>query len=391
MYYLLLYDDLDLGNERKSYSGSMMIQWLRRLRLIIEKFIETLIYLSNPVAIRIGIGMNAIEARDLTKQFGDFTAVNCMSFEVKEGEIFGFLGPNGSGKSTTIRMLTGLIKPEKGTALIMGYDIGKKPLEAKQIMGIVPEMSNAYVELSAWNNIMLMGELYGVSRRERIEKAEKLLGQFGLYERKDSSVRSFSKGIKQRLILCMALIHDPKVLFLDEPTSGLDVESSRLIKNIIRDLNKAGTTVFLTTHNMEEANQLCDRIAIINHGEIAAIDRTEMLKLGSRGLRSIEVSFNGPVNVEELSKISCIKQIKEVGDKVKFYIDDPDEAIGCITEYARLHGIEIITLNTLSPSLEDIFVELTGKDKGICGHRRCGLKKRGPNKGMCNGSFDHIA
>ncbi len=314
-------------------------------------------------------GLNAIEAKDLSKQFGDLIAVNCISFDVKEGEIFGFLGPNGSGKSTTIRMLTGVIKPDSGTSVIMGFDIEKEPLKAKQVMGIVPEMSNAYTELSAWNNVMLMGELYGISKGERAERAEKLLRQFGLYERRDGLVRGFSKGMKQRLILCMALINEPKVLFLDEPTSGLDVESSRLIKDIIRDLNKTGTTVFLTTHNMEEANQLCQRVAIINHGEIVAIDRTESLRLKSVSLQSIEVSFNQTIDVddvEELSKILCIKQLKEVGDKVKFYTDNPDEAIACITEYARRHDLEISTLNTLSPSLEDIFVELTRKERNEC-------------------------
>lgn len=317
--------------------------------------------------------MNAIEVKNLSKQFDDLIAVNCISFDVKEGEIFGFLGPNGSGKSTTIRMLTGVIKPNRGTATIMGYDIEKESLKAKQVMGIVPEMSNAYTELSAWNNILLMGELYGVSKGERAERAEKLLRQFGLYERRDSLVRGFSKGMKQRLILCMALINEPKVLFLDEPTSGLDVESSRLIKDIIRDLNKTGTTVFLTTHNMEEANQLCQRVAIINRGEIVAIDRTESLRLKSSSLQSIEVSFNRMVDaddVEELSRIPCIKQLKELGDKFKLYTDNPDEAIVCITEYARLHNLEINTLNTISPSLEDIFVELTQKDRNGCAMMR---------------------
>lgn len=320
--------------------------------------------------------MNAIEVKGLTKKFGDLIAVNCISFDVKEGEIFGFLGPNGSGKSTTIRMLTGVIKQDRGTAVIMGFDMEKEPLKAKQVMGIVPEMSNAYTELSAWNNIVLMGELYGVSKGERAKRAEKLLRQFGLYERKDSLVRGFSKGMKQRLILCMALINEPKVLFLDEPTSGLDVESSRLIKDIIRDLNKGGTTVFLTTHNMEEANQLCHRVAIINRGEIVAIDRVESLRLRSNGLQTIEVSFNRAIDmdgVKELSRIPGIKQLKEAGDKFKFYTDSPDKAIICITEYARLNNLEINTLNTLSPSLEDIFIQLTQKEKNGCIH----MRKRG--------------
>jgi ABC-2 type transport system ATP-binding protein len=164
----------------------------------------------------------------------------------------------------------------------------------------------------------------------------------------------------------MALINDPAILFLDEPTSGLDVESARLIKDMIRKLNKAGTTVFLTTHNMEEANQLCDRVAIINHGRIAAIDSPERLRLESSGLQSIEVSFNRPANMDELAKISCIKQVKKMGDKVKVYVDDPSDAIDCIMDYARLRNLKIVTLNTLAPSLEDVFIKLT-RDKELEG------------------------
>lgn len=148
----------------------------------------------------------AIAVQNLTKRYGDIGAVDRISFEVKEGEIFGFLGPNGAGKTTTIRILTGIIKPDEGKATIMGHDIGKEPLQAKQIMGIVPEMSNAYIDLSAWNNLMLIGELYGVPKKQRTERAESLLEKFGLHDRRNQLVRGFSKGMKQRLILCMALI-----------------------------------------------------------------------------------------------------------------------------------------------------------------------------------------
>jgi len=307
--------------------------------------------------------MDAIKVENLTKRYGSFTAVDSISFEVEESEIFGFLGPNGSGKTTTIRMLTGIIEPDGGTAVVMGHDIKKDPIRAKQVMGVVPEMSNAYVELSAWNNLMLMGELYGVPKRESAERAKKLLEQFGLYDRRDSPARGFSKGMKQRLILCMALINQPSVLVLDEPTSGLDVESSRLIKDVIRELNRAGTTVFLTTHNMEDASQLCERIAIINQGVIATIDRPEALKRASSGLQSIELSFNRMVSAEDLSKFSCIKQVKKLGDKFRLYADDVDLTMGCIMDYARSQNLKIVALNTLAPSLEDIFVSLTHKTK----------------------------
>jgi len=191
--------------------------------------------------------MNAIEVDNLTKLFDDFTAVDHLDFEVKNGEIFGFLGPNGAGKTTTARMLTGIIKPSSGKVRIMGLDIRQDPIKAKQIMGVVPELSNAYTELTAWNNLQFMAELYGVPGKDARQRAEELLGKFDLYERKDHKVRTFSKGMKQKLILAMSLMNDPEILFLDEPTSGLDVISARLIKDMVLELNKEGKTIFLTT------------------------------------------------------------------------------------------------------------------------------------------------
>lgn len=285
-------------------------------------------------------------------------AVDHISFEVKRGDLFGFLGPNAAGKTTTIRMLTGVIKPDEGIASIFGFDILRDGLKTRQLMGIVPEMANAYVDLSAWNNLMLIGELYGVPKNERQETASRLLKEFGLYERRTHLVKGFSRGMKQKLLLCMALINEPEILFLDEPTSGLDVESQRLIRNMIREFNKNGTTVFLTTHNMEEANQLCDRITIINNGKIAAIDSPERLRMRSSGLQSIEVSFDKPVTVEDLSKINSIKEAKKTGDKIRLYVDEPSVAIDKLVDFARSKRLRILSLNTLKPTLEDVFLKL---------------------------------
>jgi ABC-2 type transport system ATP-binding protein len=294
----------------------------------------------------------------LTKRFNGLLAVDNINFEVKKGELFGFLGPNGAGKTTTIRMLTGVVKPDKGTASIFGYDILKQGLKTRQLMGIVPEMSNAYVDLSAWNNLMLIGALYGVSKKQRTERADTLLKKFELYERRNHFVKGFSKGMKQKLLLCMALISEPQILFLDEPTSGLDVESQRLIKDTIKEYNANGTTVFLTTHNMEEANQLCDRIAIINHGKIAAIDSPERLRLRSSGLQSIEISFNKPVGTEELLSIKGVEKAAKMGDKLKLYVDETSPVIDALVDYTRSNGLNIVTINTLAPSLEDVFLKL---------------------------------
>jgi len=301
---------------------------------------------------------NAVEVSNLTKHFGEVVAVDHISFQVKKGELFGFLGPNAAGKTTTVRMLTGVIKPEEGTASILNYDILREGLKTRQLTGIVPEMANAYVDLSAWDNLMLTGELYGVPKKRRRERASKLLKEFGLYERRNHLVRGFSRGMKQKLLLCMALMNEPQILFLDEPTSGVDVGSQRLIRDMIRELNKSGATVFLTTHNMEEANALCDRIAIINHGKIATIDSPERLRMRSSGLQSIEVSFDKVVSVDELSKIHGIREARKMGDKMRLYVDEPSAVFDKLIDIARSKRLKIISLNTLVPTLEDVFLEL---------------------------------
>jgi ABC-2 type transport system ATP-binding protein len=303
--------------------------------------------------------MYSIEVKDLTKKFNGFTAVDKISFMVKSGELFGLLGPNGAGKTTTIRMLTGIFKPTGGIALVGEYDIQKKPLEAKQLMGIVPEMANAYVDLSALRNLLLMGELYGIGKKERVEKAENLLKLFGLYERRNNKVKTFSKGMKQRIIVAMGLMNDPKILFLDEPTAGLDVESVRLIRRLIKEFNSRDITIILTTHNIEEANQLCDRVAIMNHGRIVAIDSPEKLKNTFQSAASIEVAFDREVKVEELSFGDVVMDMKKVGDKIRLYGKSTGEVIPRLVEYSQAYGNKIISLNTLAPNLEDVFVNLT--------------------------------
>ncbi len=303
----------------------------------------------------------AVEVSDLTKYYDDLLAVDHISFEVRKGEIFGFLGPNGAGKTTTIRMLTGVIKPDKGTASILGYHILKEGLMARQVTGVVPEMANAYIDLSALRNLTLMGELYGVPKNQRQKTAALLLKKVRLFDRRNSLVREFSRGMKQRLLLCMALVSEPQVLFLDEPTAGLDVESQRLIKDMIREINKKGTTVFLTTHNMEEANQLCDRIAVINHGRIAVIDSPEKLRMESSGLNSVEVSFERAVQADELTKIEGVREVRKTGDKMRLYTDQLSLVLDRIVDFTRSKGLKIVTLNTLGPTLEDVFLRLTGK------------------------------
>jgi len=302
---------------------------------------------------------NVIEAVELTKQYGSIKAVNHVSFTVERGEIFGFLGPNGAGKTTTIRMLTGVVKPDFGTAYIKGYDIRREALKAKQLMGVLPEVANAYIDLTVWGNLMFLGELYGVPGTVRRERAETLLRKLDLYDRRGQVVRGLSKGLKQRLLLCMALINNPEILFLDEPTSGLDVQSARLIKEMLLELAHEDVAIFLTTHNMEEANQLCDRVAIINHGEIAAVNRPERLRATVGEVKWIELAFDRPVKAESLARLSSVVEVKRLGDKLRLRTKDPNELIFQIVEYAKANKLKFLTLNTLAPSLEEAFLEIT--------------------------------
>jgi ABC-2 type transport system ATP-binding protein len=303
----------------------------------------------------------AIQVVNLTKYYGELLAVDHVSFTISKGEFFGFLGPNGAGKTTTVRMLTGVIRADEGTASILEYKAGS--LRAKQVTGVVPEMANAYGDLSGWHNLMLMAELYGIPASVARERSASLMQETGLYPRRDSLVRTYSKGMKQRLILCLALLSDPEVLFLDEPTSGLDVQSARLIKDMLQGLNTKGKTIFLTTHDMEEANQLCDRVAIMKEGKLVAIDAPEKLRMAVSGMHSVEVSFDNVVKPEILASIPNVNTVKKLGDKWRLYTTNPGELVVSLTNFSSSNGLKIISLNTLTPSLEDAFMALTEKEK----------------------------
>ncbi|MCC6013874.1 MAG: ATP-binding cassette domain-containing protein [Candidatus Verstraetearchaeota archaeon] len=308
-----------------------------------------------------------IKTKSLTKQYGHILAVDHIDLEVFEGEIFGLLGPNGAGKTTTIRMLTGQIKPTFGEAWIAGYDIIHESIKAKESIGVVPEVSNVYDEMSAWENLIFAAELYDVPRSERSKRAIELLKFFGLYERKEDKVANFSKGMKRRLTIATALIHKPKVIFLDEPTTGLDVQSSRMIRILLKQLNKTGVTIFLTTHYIEEADQLCHRIAIINKGKIIALGSPEELKTKAEEEHIIEISFSISKDVEEyedienqLKNLNYVNSISRIGDKFRLYVENTSEAIPIIIDFCRKNNLKIISINTLKPSLEDAFVKITG-------------------------------
>ena len=260
-------------------------------------------------------------------------------------------------------MLTGVIPPDSGSAVILGHDIRTEPVRAQQRFGVVPETANAYTDLTAWQNLMLMGELYGLERTRAGERASSLLDVLGLAGRKDQKVQAYSKGMKQRLILAMALLHEPELLFLDEPTSGLDVQSAHLILTLLRNLNHAGTTIFLTTHNMEEANRLCERVGIIRGGRIVALEAPERLKAALDRFHRIEVSFDREVPAGDLAALDGVRTVAREGDKYRLVVEETDAAVQALATFGRERGAGIVTLNTLAPSLDEAFLRLTEEAK----------------------------
>jgi len=300
---------------------------------------------------------HAIKINNLHKKFGDIKAVNGIDFTVQKGEIFGFLGPNGAGKTTTARMITGVLNPDRGDIDLAGYNLHKNFVEARLRIGVVPEAANAYQELTALENIKFMARMYGLSGKDINEKAKELLKKLGLEDRMNDRVKGYSKGMTQRVILGMALINDPEILFLDEPTRGLDVQSTRIMHEIIQDLNEKGSTIFLTTHNIQEANQLCHRVAVINKGKIAAIDTPESLKDTFKDLQTVELCLkDGDYPLPEACEY--ISQATREGNKMRYYTGNPDRAVKELIN--KIEDRKIVGLNILEPDLEDVFVELTG-------------------------------
>lgn len=303
---------------------------------------------------------SAIDVRALTRRFGKRMAVDHVDFQVETGEIFGFLGPNGAGKTTTVRMLTGLLTPTEGTANIQGHNIRTEPLLSRAHMGIVPEEANVYVDLSVWRNIMLMAELHGVHRQERIGNGEELLHSLGLSEHRDRKAKKLSKGLRQRLMLCCALVTRPEILFLDEPTSGLDVQSARLIRKIVRERNSGGLTVFLTTHNMGEAEEMCRRLAIIDKGRIAAIDTPEGLRDVVRTRQYIEVVFEASAPESgDLGAIPGVSEVEMESGRFRLYTDTPGRVLVETVRFADAENRQIAHICTRKPSLEEVYIHIT--------------------------------
>ena len=305
-----------------------------------------------------------IEIENLTRKFGDLIAVDGVSLRVGDGEVFGFLGPNGAGKTTTVRILCCLISKTSGNARIGGYEVGKDAdaMEIRKLVGLLPENVGLYGELSAYENLDFYGRLYGVNEQDRRERIELFLRMLGLWEKRDVPTGVFSKGMKQKLAIARALVHNPQVLFLDEPTANLDPESSKTVREFILELKKEKRTIFLNTHNLDEAQRICDKIGIL---------KTKLLTIGTP--QQLEASLWGRKTVVQLDEVndSIIKAVTRLGPKKivvedsRLVIDvvDPSKENPIIIEAIVSAGGRIQFVTERTPSLEDVYLKTVGDNR----------------------------
>jgi ABC-2 type transport system ATP-binding protein len=321
--------------------------------------------------------------------FNKFTAVDDISFDVKKGEIFGLLGPNGAGKSTTLRVLSTLARPTKGTATIGGYDIVKQDTEVRKLIGIVSEKMIMYNRLTAKENLWFFGSLFNIPKDVLTKRVDELLELVQLTQWKNAQVGTFSTGMRQRMNVVRALLNMPQVLFLDEPTLGLDPQSSVEIREFIRKLNREnGTTVVITTHMMVDADLLCDRIAIVDHGKIVALDTSANLKKIISGADTAIIKLNIPnlssVLIEKLQALKCADAVTQENQTELKILAHGKEAFDNIIDAIRTNGGNISSMENLQPTLEDVFLHITGhqvRDSAdqkipIEQHRRFGAPQR---------------
>jgi ABC-2 type transport system ATP-binding protein len=302
--------------------------------------------------------MNAVQTFKLTKEFDGLVAVNSVDLEIKKGELFSLLGPNGAGKTTTIRMLCCLLKPTRGSASILGYDIVKTPFAVKKLIGVSPQDTILSERLNCWENLDLIGKVHGLSSNEVKKRSQELLETMGLIERSKDQVRKFSGGMKRRLSITMALVSDPQVLFLDEPTLGLDPQARRAIWEYIAGL-KGKKTILLTTHYMEEADSLSDRIGIIDEGRVVALGTAQELKTKLVAMRSMVVS-TGNLTAEVLEDLHS-KYARVATAKGELKISHKNLDFKEIVDYLHSRGVTVYSATLEQPTLEDVFIQITGK------------------------------
>jgi ABC-2 type transport system ATP-binding protein len=308
-----------------------------------------------------------IRVADLTKKFDGVTAVDGIHFDVFQGEFFGFLGPNGAGKTTTINMLTGLARPDTGTIRIAGLECTANPKAAQRLIGVVPDESSLYPELSGFANLCFCASLYGMRRAERRKRAGELLETFGLEEAADRAFAGYSRGMKRKLTIAAGIIHRPRILFLDEPTTGIDVASARGIRQLIAGLHRSGTTIFLTTHYIEEAERLCERIAFIVKGRIVQTDSITNLLQPVKERKAMLISVVNAVDDLAESLSSAFPQfIIRPASEGRIRVESANPiGIGPLVRFIESRGAEVTEARRLQPSLEDVFIQITGIEADI--------------------------
>ena len=304
----------------------------------------------------------AISVENLKKRFGDVAAVDGISFVVPQREVFGFLGPNGAGKTTTINMLTGLARLDAGTISIGGIECTGNPKAAQHLMGVVPDESNLYPELTGFENLCFCGALYGMRKGARERRARELLERFGLSKAAGRKFAGYSKGMKRKLAIAAGIIHDPPILFLDEPTTGIDVDGARRIRQLIADLHQAGKTIFLTTHYIEEAERLCGRVAFLVAGRIVRYDTVENLLRQAQGRHVVEFAVNGvPADIaSELPAAFPGMDCERASEGVFRISSYAPVRIGPLVRFFEDRGLEVGEARKILPSLEEVFVRVTG-------------------------------
>jgi len=305
----------------------------------------------------------AIETKNLKKHFGDIHAVDGIDLQVPKGTLFGFLGPNGAGKTTTISMLSTILPPTSGEATILGNDIRKDANKIKEIIGVCPQEIVLYERLSARENINLIAKMHGLKKADYKEKTDDLLGRMNLLDRADSLVKTYSGGMKRRVNVLMAVIHDPEIVVFDEPTAGLDPQSRRVVWDFIRDFQKKNATIILTTHNMEEADDLSDELIIIDYGKIIAQGTPKELKgkLGKGDVIEFKVKeqVNRDIVIERLKKLDFVKWVKSVG-KRRIILNGLD-GLRRINEIIDAVEVQMLDISIRNNTLEDVFIDLTGR------------------------------
>ncbi len=306
-----------------------------------------------------------LEVHNLVKKYGEFIAVNGISFDIKEGEIFSLLGPNGAGKTTTISMLSTLYVPTSGDATIGGHSITKNPMAVKQVIGVVPQELALYEDLTAHENLIFWGQMYGLSGKALSSRVDEVLEQIGLTEKARNRVKTYSGGMKRRVNIGVGLLHKPRLLFMDEPTVGIDPQSRRAILDTVKGLNKQGMTVLYTTHYMEEAEELSDRVGIIDHGELIAIGTQKELTQQIGQTETLILHLGEKDDSQSLAKsLNGVKDILEArasDHEVSVTAHEAEDVLATAVTKANEHGIKIRSIDIHEPNLEAVFLHLTGR------------------------------